>query len=446
MARYAYQHTIDFDADETLDPRGRAILKAALAVATHAHAGQSRKKLDPQWQYICHPIMVYDIMRKLGEKDPIVLAAALLHDSIEDNSRFRANDIELGDALSRELFEQGIDEMSAPLTEPAFSIDEMTGENHRVVDDVMALCREVTNPEVFDGDGIKENYQIDRIDGMSLNAKKIKMVDQAASLICNLTMPNDPQKFSAKKEMEFAEKAYALGVGIFESVQGDDTDREALEPYASLFGKVMLHAYPLVDTRDDVQKAQIREGFDFEKLIESGRHVDILPAKVKAVERLSLANDEHKSGITWVDFDKDGKVIGYAMWTAWDQPAGEANTMQKRMTSAIRTMRQHARDGGFYSPDGGVPHRVLLMPRSLGTVVDEHGNRLRGIERVFQLTPLHADAFAAAAKGEGAITREGWEQIRETGAAVKRTQEEIESDPIRHHRINQSPLAGRWFD
>lgn len=446
MARYAYQHTIDFDADETLDDRSRAILKAALEVATRAHAGQSRKKLDPQWQYICHPIMVYDIMRKLGENDPMVLAAALLHDSIEDNSEFRANDIEMGDALSRALFAQGIDEGSAPLTDSEFSKEEMIGENHRIVDEVVELCREVTNPKIFDGDGIKENYQIDRIDGMTLSAKKIKMADQAASLICNLTMPNDPKQFSVKKEIEFTEKAYALGVGIFESVQGNEADCAALKPYASLFGKVMLHAYPLVDTTDDVQKAQIREGFDFEKLFEPEPYINILAAKANAAMRLNLVNDQQKTGVTWVDFDNDGKVIGYAMWTAWDKPDGAANAMQKKMTSAIRTMRQHARDGGFYSPDGGVPQRVLLMPRSLSTVVDEHGNRLRGIERVFQLTPLHADAFAAAAKGEGAITREGWEQIRDTGAAVKRMQEEIESRTLQHHRINARPLGGRWFD
>jgi hypothetical protein len=78
MARYEYKHELDFDADATLDARGKKILKAALAVASHAHVGQSRGKSDPQWNYISHPIMVYEIMRKLGENDPVILAAALL--------------------------------------------------------------------------------------------------------------------------------------------------------------------------------------------------------------------------------------------------------------------------------------------------------------------------------------------------------------------------------
>ncbi|MBX9726366.1 MAG: HD domain-containing protein, partial [Rickettsiales bacterium] len=257
MARYQYRHSIDFDADETLDDRGRAILKAAFAVAKRAHAGQSRLKRNKGIQYISHPIMVYDIMRKLGETDPEVLAAAILHDAIEDHSVFRANDSELGDAFSKALYAQGIEEVSDAPKHRAVEEDDLVGKNHSIVDHVMALCRQVTNPAVYGGDGIKENQQHDRIKDMSFNAKKIKIADQAASLICNLTMPNDPAQFTPEKEIAFTEKAHTLGVGIVESVEGDVAQREALKPYASFFGKTLLNVYPLIGTNDTKQKKQL---------------------------------------------------------------------------------------------------------------------------------------------------------------------------------------------
>ncbi len=55
----------------------------ALAFATEAHAGQLRKG-PAQMPYITHPIAVANILWETGERSPIVLAAALLHDTVED--------------------------------------------------------------------------------------------------------------------------------------------------------------------------------------------------------------------------------------------------------------------------------------------------------------------------------------------------------------------------
>lgn len=445
MARYQYRHSIDFDADPALDDRGRAILKAAFAVAKRAHAGQSRLKRNKSIQYISHPIMVYDIMRKLGETDPEVLAAAILHDAIEDHSVFKANDIEMGDALSKALFAKDIEEVSDVPQDRAVEEEDRIGENHAIVDSIIALCREVTNPKLMDGDGIKENYQHDRIKGMSFNAKKIKIADQAASLICNLTMPNDPAKFTPEKEIAFTEKAHTLGVGIVESVEGNVAEREALKPYASFFGKTLLNVYPLVGTNDTKQKKQLRRGFDFDMLFEKEPYVSILPPKTTAVERLPLANDTKKTGVASVDFDRDGNVIRYAVWTAWDEPKGEANTMQKQLTEQIRAMR---RIGGQYTEGkhGGDPLRTVLLPKSLDAIEDSAGKRLEGIARVFELSPpLNPMAFAAAAKALGAVDKIGWNAIRDKGAQVKQTHEEMENQPV-HYRINSTNIGPRWHD
>ncbi|MGW8287981.1 MAG: HD domain-containing protein, partial [Desulfobulbales bacterium] len=54
----------------------------ALDFAEKAHAGQWRKSGDP---YILHPCNVAKILvEELDVRDPEILAAALLHDTVED--------------------------------------------------------------------------------------------------------------------------------------------------------------------------------------------------------------------------------------------------------------------------------------------------------------------------------------------------------------------------
>ena len=53
----------------------------ALAIARHFHDGQYRKDGTP---YICHPLKVCSTLISYGIDDDVTLAAALLHDVIED--------------------------------------------------------------------------------------------------------------------------------------------------------------------------------------------------------------------------------------------------------------------------------------------------------------------------------------------------------------------------
>ncbi|HLS13325.1 MAG TPA: bifunctional (p)ppGpp synthetase/guanosine-3',5'-bis(diphosphate) 3'-pyrophosphohydrolase [Beutenbergiaceae bacterium] len=59
-----------------------AVIEQAYRVAEREHAGQSRKSGDP---YITHPVAVATILAELGMTPP-TLAAALLHDTVEDTS------------------------------------------------------------------------------------------------------------------------------------------------------------------------------------------------------------------------------------------------------------------------------------------------------------------------------------------------------------------------
>ena len=58
----------------------RDLITRAFAVANEAHRGQSRKSGEP---YITHPIAVAEILSELGMNPPTI-AAALLHDTVED--------------------------------------------------------------------------------------------------------------------------------------------------------------------------------------------------------------------------------------------------------------------------------------------------------------------------------------------------------------------------
>ncbi|MBM4422522.1 MAG: bifunctional (p)ppGpp synthetase/guanosine-3',5'-bis(diphosphate) 3'-pyrophosphohydrolase [Chloroflexi bacterium] len=58
------------------------LIDSALAFAARAHDGQVRKSTDVP--YIVHPVGVMMVLIECGETDSELLAAALLHDTVED--------------------------------------------------------------------------------------------------------------------------------------------------------------------------------------------------------------------------------------------------------------------------------------------------------------------------------------------------------------------------
>ena len=58
------------------------LVESALVFAARAHAGQLRKSNDVP--YIVHPVGVLLLLLEADERDPELLAAALLHDTLED--------------------------------------------------------------------------------------------------------------------------------------------------------------------------------------------------------------------------------------------------------------------------------------------------------------------------------------------------------------------------
>ncbi len=76
------------------------LLFDALAFAAHKHRAQRRKDIEAS-PYINHPIALADVLANEGAvEDPIVLCAAVLHDTIEDTETTYA---ELRERFGREI-------------------------------------------------------------------------------------------------------------------------------------------------------------------------------------------------------------------------------------------------------------------------------------------------------------------------------------------------------
>ena len=66
-------------------PGGFALIGQAISFAARAHRHQLRK--DRETPYVAHPVRVCLVVRHVfGIDDPVVLAAAVLHDTIEDTT------------------------------------------------------------------------------------------------------------------------------------------------------------------------------------------------------------------------------------------------------------------------------------------------------------------------------------------------------------------------
>jgi GTP diphosphokinase / guanosine-3',5'-bis(diphosphate) 3'-diphosphatase len=120
------------------------IILNALEFAAEKHKLQ-RRKGNLKIPYINHPIKVSKLLAETGEKDPELLAAAMLHDTLEDTETTYA---ELEDKFGREI--AGI---------------------------VVELTDDMSLPEL-----IRKEKQLKKASTLSSKAKLIKIADK----ICNI--------------------------------------------------------------------------------------------------------------------------------------------------------------------------------------------------------------------------------------------------------------------
>jgi guanosine-3',5'-bis(diphosphate) 3'-pyrophosphohydrolase len=147
----------------------------ATQFAADKHRNQRRKDVDAS-PYINHPIALASILcNEGGVEDPVVLCAALLHDTIEDT-----------DTTSQELVE-------------TFGV-EITNVVLEVTDD-KALAKEVRKEE-----------QVRHAPHISTEAKLVKLADK----ICNLRdiLASPPADWSAERKRTYFDWAARVVAGL----------------------------------------------------------------------------------------------------------------------------------------------------------------------------------------------------------------------------------------
>ena len=139
------------------------ILKAA-AFAAHKHRDQRRKDAGAT-PYINHPIEVARVLcEEGGVQDPEILAAALLHDTIEDTET---------------SYEELLGEFGAPIAE---------------------IVAEVTDDKTLEK-AERKRRQVAKAAGSSLAAQQIKIADK----LCNLRdiLAHPPAKWTEERKREY---------------------------------------------------------------------------------------------------------------------------------------------------------------------------------------------------------------------------------------------------
>ena len=131
---------------------GVGLILKALEFASHRHRSQ-RRKGKREIPYINHPIQVASLLaNEGGETDPVLLAAAIIHDVIEDTVN-------------------STEERSELMTE----ISSLFGE------EILALTMEVTDDKTLEK-RIRKQMQVEHANHLSARAKKLKIADKITNL------------------------------------------------------------------------------------------------------------------------------------------------------------------------------------------------------------------------------------------------------------------------
>jgi guanosine-3',5'-bis(diphosphate) 3'-pyrophosphohydrolase len=158
------------------------LILSALEFAASRHKTQFRKGADNA-PFINHPIQVAKLLaNEAGEKDPVLLTAAFLHDVIEDTVNSVEEKQELIDMIS-EIF--GVQ--------------------------VLSIIIEVTDDKTLDKK-VRKQLQIDEATQKSDDAKKLKIADKIMN-IRDITH-NPPAEWSVQRITEYIEWTEKVVFGL----------------------------------------------------------------------------------------------------------------------------------------------------------------------------------------------------------------------------------------
>lgn len=161
---------------------GISLILKALAFAAGRHLTQFRKGAD-RAPYINHPIQVADLLaNRAGEKDPVLISAAILHDVIEDTVDSIKEKEELISIINKEFG-----------------------------DEVLSLTLEVTDDKSLEKSE-RKRMQVVHAPSLSDRAKKLKIADKIMNLHDISTNP--PEDWTLKRILEYHDWAEKVADGM----------------------------------------------------------------------------------------------------------------------------------------------------------------------------------------------------------------------------------------
>jgi GTP diphosphokinase / guanosine-3',5'-bis(diphosphate) 3'-diphosphatase len=161
----------------------KRLLEAA-AFAARKHSGQKRKGKDEE-PYINHPLEVANLLVSVGGIDDIdVLAAGLLHDTIEDTGATRADIEEKFGSRTANIVAEVTDDKSLPKAE-------------------------------------RKRLQIVHAPHLSNDAKLVKLADKISNITDILDRP--PSDWDDQRRREYID----WGVSVVDGLRGTNTELEA---------------------------------------------------------------------------------------------------------------------------------------------------------------------------------------------------------------------------
>lgn len=146
----------------------------AIEFAAESHANQKRKGKN-QTPYINHPIKVVSMLAKYGESDPDLLAAAALHDVIEDTASGKAAMDTLANQIKNTFGEK-----------------------------VLGIVREVSDDKSLPYEE-RKRLQIVHTSTLSSSAKKIKIADKISNILD--LMEDPPENWPKSRKISYVEWA-----------------------------------------------------------------------------------------------------------------------------------------------------------------------------------------------------------------------------------------------
>lgn len=164
------------DLPHVNDTDAISLVLQAAEFAAHKHRDQRRKDADAS-PYINHPISLASVLcNEGGITDPIVLAAALLHDTLED-------------------------------TETTY--EELRGQFGDEIADVVV---EVTDTKWIRGKDTRKRLQVSKASHSSTRARAVKIADK----ICNLRdiLASPPAGWSLERKQEYFDWAKQVVDGV----------------------------------------------------------------------------------------------------------------------------------------------------------------------------------------------------------------------------------------